>query len=80
MARALGCTLKTGWFVTHRLREAMTIRDDGTQMGGPGSIVEIDETFTGRKKGAPVRRGYAHKNAVLSLVERNVVGSRRGSG
>ena len=42
-------------------------------MGGEGSsgIVEADETFIGRKKGVPVRRGTAHKNAVLSLVERN---------
>ncbi len=28
MARALGVTLRTGWFVTHRLREAMAVRDD----------------------------------------------------
>ena len=28
MARALGVTLRTGWFVRHRLREAMAVRDD----------------------------------------------------
>jgi hypothetical protein len=39
-------------------------------MGGDGSIIEIDETFIGHKEGAEIRRGYAHKNAVLSLVER----------
>jgi transposase-like protein len=70
MARALGCTVKTGWFVTHRLREAMAIREGGSQMGGPGGIVEIDETFIGQNKGVPKRRGYGHKHAVLSLVER----------
>ena len=39
-------------------------------MGGEGEIVEIDETFIGRKEGAEVRRGASHKNVVLSLIER----------
>ena len=39
-------------------------------MGGEGEIVEIDETFTGRKEGTEIRRGTAHKNVVLTLVER----------
>jgi hypothetical protein len=42
-------------------------------MGGSGSIVEADETFIGKKEGAvkhPNARGYAHKQAALSLVER----------
>ena len=39
--------------------------------GASGSgIVEADETFIGRKKGMPKRRGTGHKHAVLSLVER----------
>lgn len=76
MARALGCTVKTGWFVTHRLREAMAVRDINGQMGGPGGVVEIDETFIGNKKDTPKRRGYAHKHAVLSLVERSEAGAK----
>lgn len=39
-------------------------------MGGEGSTVEIDETYIGKKEGEEVRRGYAHKHAVLTLVER----------
>jgi len=40
-------------------------------MGGSGSIVEVDETFVGRKKSVEVKRGWAHhKNTVLTLVER----------
>lgn len=67
--RTLGVTLKTAWFMSHRIREAMTAF--GVEpMGGPGAIVEIDETFIGQKKGAPKQRGYAHKHAVMSLVER----------
>jgi transposase-like protein len=68
--RTLGVTLKTAWFMGHRIREAM--REDGlSPMGGEGSIVEIDETFIGRKQGVPKnRKGPAHKNIVLTLVER----------
>ena len=39
-------------------------------MGGGGGVVEIDETFIGRKEGAEIKRGFGHKNAVLTLVER----------
>jgi transposase-like protein len=39
-------------------------------MGGAGETVEIDETFIGNKPGAEVRRGFAHKHAVLTLVQR----------
>lgn len=67
--RALGVTLKTAWFMSHRLREAMRVVDEGP-LGGKGEIVEADETFIGRKEGAQVKRGYGHKNAVLTLVER----------
>jgi transposase-like protein len=67
--RTLGVTLKTAWFLGHRIREAM--RDDTmSPMGGSGTPVEADETFTGRKEGTEVRRAFWHKNAVLSLVER----------
>jgi transposase-like protein len=70
--RTLGITLKSAWFMSHRIREAM--RSGGlAPMGGDGTsgVVEADETFIGRKVGEPKRRGGgAHKNAVLALVER----------
>jgi len=71
--RALGVTLKTAWFMSHRLWEAMRVI--GVEpMGGAGGIVEIDETFTGRIEGMPVQttKGGASsfKNTVLSLVTR----------
>ena len=71
LARTLGCTLKTGWFIGHRIRESM--KDLGiavAPMGSGGGIVEADETFLGRKQGRKVRTGYGHKMAVMSLVER----------
>jgi transposase-like protein len=67
--RMLGVTLKTAWFLSHRIREAM--RDgDMFPMGGEGGVVEIDETFVGHKKGVARGRGGAHKIPVLSLVHR----------
>src|SRR5580704_11707570 len=67
--RTLGVTYKTAWFMSHRLREAMGGTPKG-QLGGPGKIVEADETFIVNKKGEKIRTGYGHKMAVMSLVER----------
>jgi transposase-like protein len=81
--RTLGVTLKTAWFMSHRLREAMRVV--GVEpMGGASGIVESDETYIGTVEGeggkeaarARTRRakkgrpGHSHKNAVLTLVER----------
>ena len=68
--RTLGVTLKTAWFMSHRIREAMRVVGV-TPMGGAGEIIEIDETFTGRQEGQPKRRaGWGHKNTVMTLVQR----------
>ena len=67
--RELGVTYKTAWFMTHRIREAMKPTGNGL-LGRGGRAVEADETFVGRKPGSFKRRGYAHKEAVFSLVER----------
>ena len=71
--RMLGITLKSAWFMSHRIREAMRSGGFATPMGGAdgSGVVEADETFIGRKKGMPKPKGgHAHKHAVLSLVER----------
>ena len=70
LSRILGVTLKTAWFMSHRLREAMREGPLLPPLGGQGAVVEVDETFIGQKKDVPKRRDYAHKHAVLSLVER----------
>lgn len=70
LMRVLDVQYKTAWFMTHRIREAMK---DGNlpPIGGAGEVVEIDETFIGQKhEKAPKARGYAHKHAVLTLVQR----------
>jgi len=67
--RTLGVTLKTAWFMSHRIREAM--REGGlSPFGCNGGIVESDETFLWNDPEKPVRRGYMHKNKILSLVDR----------
>lgn len=69
--RTLGVTVKTAWFMSHRIREAM--RSGNTvDFGSGGGTVEVDETFIGHKHNkAEGARGYAHKNAMLTLVDRN---------
>jgi transposase-like protein len=67
--RTLGVTLKTAWFMSHRIREAMR-SGDLAPMGGNGGIVEVDETYIGRNPDKEVKSGVGHKHAVLSLVDR----------
>ncbi|MGO8763199.1 MAG: IS1595 family transposase [Desulfobaccales bacterium] len=69
LGRELGITYKSAWFMAHRIREAM--KPTSVNMFGTNGPVEADETFVGRKPGMKKRRGYAHKNAVFALVERN---------
>ena len=67
--RTLGVTLKTAWFMSHRIREAM--RTLNLQpMGGDGSIVEADETYIGKMEGHADQRGPGVRNMVVTLVER----------
>ncbi len=69
MHRILEISYKSAWFLMHRIREAMR-SGDLAPFGGEGGVVEVDETFIGRKAGSDVKRGYGHKIPVLSLVHR----------
>jgi transposase-like protein len=78
--RTLGITLKSAWFMSHRIREAMR-SGDYARFGSEGGAVEVDETFIGhdktiKPKGMKKGRGYHHKNKVLSLVDRKSGRSR----
>lgn len=76
LARMLGVTYKTAWFMSHRIREAMKPTQTGP-LGGAGKVVEADETFVGGKgtnKHANRRSGRiggVDKFAVVTLVERD---------
>ena len=67
--RILDITYKSAWFLAHRIREAMR-SGDLSPFGGGGTVVEVDETFIGRIKGAPKKRAFHYKMKVLSLVDR----------
>lgn len=73
MHRLLGITYKSAWFMMHRLREAVTPGSGAGPLGGPGKIVEADETYllkaSGKTKHAGAG-GWGHKMKVLALVER----------
>ena len=68
--RTLEVSYKAAWFLAHRIREAMR-STDFSAFGVGGGIVEVDETFIGRVKGAPKKRAYHHKMKVLALVDRD---------
>jgi transposase-like protein len=74
LARMLGVTYKTAWFMGHRIRAAMaTVPGSEPPLGGDGFVVEADEAYIGKKDGKRKHKGaggYAHKRTVLSLVER----------
>ena len=73
--RTLGVTLKTAWFMSHRIRESMR-EGDFLPFGQGGGTVEVDETFIGNDRnqkpvGEKRGRGYHHKHKVLALVDRD---------
>ena len=73
--RTLGVTLKTAWFMSHRIREAMRSNDPG-MFGESGGIVEVDETFIGIEPGAERKMAWHHKIKILALVDRDTGRSR----
>ena len=91
IARALGVTQKSAWFMLHRIRLAMQNRSI-LKLGGNGNAVEVDETFVGgaarfmhadKRKRRITETGTKDKTAVLGIMERGgevrgaVVGNRR---
>jgi transposase-like protein len=79
--RMLGVTYKTAWFMAHRIREAMGDMSP-PPMGGPGKIIEADETYFGKLETPRPRNKYspkptkggnfgsANKRTIFGLVER----------
>jgi hypothetical protein len=71
--RMLNCSMKTAWFLGHRIRETMAPGSEAGPLGGKNKIVEADETYIGTadgKRGKKAWGGMGHKQKVMSLVER----------
>ncbi len=73
MAKEIGVTQKTAWFLDHRIREAY--KQNGDLLG---PVVEIDETYIGgleknkhAKKKIHAGRGGIGKQAVMGIKERS---------
>jgi transposase-like protein len=71
LQRMLGGSMKTAWFIGHRIRHAMAPAAPG-KIGGPDVTVEADETFLSRSPKTRNNRALNAKSGevVLSLVER----------
>ena len=87
LARALGITQKSAWFMLHRIREALR-GDESFKLGGSdGGPVESDETFVGpnpykmhrsrklkaeRGRGQGKRTTYINKTTVFGVLDREL--------
>ena len=81
--RMLSCSMKTAWFLTHRIREAMAVpTGTGPLLGGLGMVVEADEAELGVSKHTRARKGGRAANMkFVTLVERGgAVRSRKITG
>lgn len=70
MARMIGVTYKTAWFLCHRIREGMETPSNGP-LGGADKVVEADETYVGGKAKNRAFRKPADKKPIVALVERD---------
>jgi transposase-like protein len=76
--RTLGVTLKSAWFLAHRIREAMGDSGASGPLGGAGKVVEVDETYIGPRDKSPDKQAHRRRGKpgpggkvrVMTLVER----------
>jgi transposase-like protein len=70
LSRMLGVSVKSSWFMMHRIREAMREGKAGP-LGGSNKVVEADETYVGGKAKNRAFKEPRPKEPVVALVERD---------
>jgi len=80
VARTIGVTQKSAWFMLHRIRLGLHKPNFGSKIGGPDNTVEVDETWVGGKsKNMHKERrlryeqsgGHHGKTVVMGLLDRD---------
>lgn len=67
IARTIGVTQKSAWFMLHRIRLGLQDKQSGGKLGGPRSQIEIDETFIGGK----ARNMHATRRQRMAEIGKN---------
>jgi transposase-like protein len=70
LSRMLGVSVKSSWFMMHRIREAMREGKPGA-LGGSNKVVEADETWMVGKAKNRAFKAPRPKEPVVALVERD---------
>lgn len=68
--RQLGVTYKTAWRMCHQIRQYMGELDSDDPLGGPGEVVEIDETIIGGSVSGMGNGYMGNKTVVVGMLER----------
>lgn len=76
LAKEVGVSYPTAWLMLHKIRKAMSERDQGYRLSG---LVEVDEGYVGGEEHGPGRRGRGKpgersKSVVAVAVERRGAG------
>jgi transposase len=70
LQRQLGVTYKTAWRMADEIRKHMAGVDGDVQIGGPGKVVEADETYIGGEARGAGSGFKKNKSVVFGMVER----------
>jgi transposase-like protein len=73
LARSLGITQKSAWFMLQRIRTALKERSFGRGKLGGGGALEADETFVGGKAGNMHKDRRARADAKGPLMNKTIV-------
>jgi transposase-like protein len=71
--RLLNCSMKTAWFLTHRICEVMAPANGAGPLGGEGIILEADETFVAPEVGRELGRAPAKKEIVFGTRRKHAL-------